>query len=71
MSYQQLWKHRKIVLLTDGYSTPFLAKTAINLLRYRTKDVVSVLDCTLIGKTAQEVFGVGGDIPHGWIIRQS
>lgn len=55
--------HRRIVLLTDGHSTPFLAKTAINLLRYRGQDVVGVLDQQEAGKTASEVLGVGGLTP--------
>ncbi len=55
--------HRRMVLLTDGHSTPFLAKTAINLLRYRGQDVIGVLDQHEAGKTAAEVFGVGGDTP--------
>ncbi len=61
--YQVLTKHRRIVLLTDGYSTPFLAKTAINLLRYRHADIAAVLDVTAAGKTAQEIFGTGGQVP--------
>jgi len=55
--------HRGIVLLTDGHSTPFLAKTAINLLRYRGQDVVGVLDQHEAGKPAADVFGVGGSTP--------
>lgn len=55
--------HRRIVLLTDGHSTPFLAKTAINLLRYRGQDVVGVLDQSEAGKTAGEVLGVGDATP--------
>lgn len=62
-AYDALSKHRRIILLTDGYSTPFLAKTAINLLRYRRQDVAAVLDYEAAGKSAQTVFGTGGDIP--------
>jgi uncharacterized NAD-dependent epimerase/dehydratase family protein len=61
--YQSLTKHRRIVLLTDGFSTPFLAKTAINLLRYRHADIAAVLDGPSAGMSAQEVFGTGGDVP--------
>jgi uncharacterized NAD-dependent epimerase/dehydratase family protein len=61
--YQTLTQHRRIVLLTDGYSTPFLAKTAINLLKYRRNDVAAVLDVAAAGKSAEEVFGTGGDVP--------
>jgi uncharacterized NAD-dependent epimerase/dehydratase family protein len=65
MSYDPflLTQHRRIVLLTEGYSTPFLAKTAINLLRYRTQDVAVVLDRELASQTTQAIFGTGGQIP--------
>jgi len=59
----RLSNYRRIVLLTEGYSTPFLAKTAISLLRYRTDDIVCVLDSTESGTTASELFGAGSDIP--------
>lgn len=54
--------HRRIAILTDGFSTPFLAKTAISLLRYRPQDIVAVIDQQNVGKTTGEVFGVG-DLP--------
>ncbi len=53
----------RIVILTEGKSTPNDAKTATGLLRYRPEDVVAVLDSTCKGKTAGEVLGTGGDIP--------
>ncbi len=55
--------HRRIALLTDGFSTPFLSKTAINLLRYRPADIVAVIEQQSTAKTATELFGVGADIP--------
>ncbi|MEW4490644.1 DUF1611 domain-containing protein [Thalassoglobus sp. JC818] len=55
--------HHRIALLTDGYSTPFLAKTAISMLRYRTADIAAVIDRTATAQTADELFGVGGEIP--------
>ncbi len=62
-AYIDLPQHTRIALLTDGYSTPFLAKTAISLLRYRTSHIVGVLDQTSPVKTAGELLGAGGDIP--------
>lgn len=59
----ELKNYHRIVLLTDGYSTPFLAKTAISLLRYRQEDVAAVFDVEHAGKTAQELFGAGEQIP--------
>jgi uncharacterized NAD-dependent epimerase/dehydratase family protein len=55
--------HHRIAILTDGYSTPFVAKTAISLLRYRTNDVVAVIDQTAVGQSAQQLLSAGGDIP--------
>lgn len=55
--------HHRIVLLTDGFSTPFLAKTAISMLRYRTQDVAALIANDTQAKTTAELFGVGGDIP--------
>ncbi|HVR74060.1 MAG TPA: DUF1611 domain-containing protein [Planctomycetota bacterium] len=53
----------RIVILTEGKSTPDDAKTATGLLRYRPEDVVAVLDSTHAGKKAGEVLGTGGNIP--------
>lgn len=55
--------HRRIVLLTDGYTSPFLAKTAINLLRYRTADIAALIDRGHAGKTSGELLGVGDRVP--------
>jgi uncharacterized NAD-dependent epimerase/dehydratase family protein len=54
---------QQLVILTEGYSDPHTAKTACCMLRYRASDVVAVLDSAESGKTAQEVLGVGGEIP--------
>ena len=61
--YSSLRKHRRIALLTDGYSNPFVAKTAISILRYRTEDVLAVIDKAATGSTAQELLRAGGNIP--------
>jgi len=55
--------NRRLVILTQGYSRSLKAKTAVSLLCYRPQRVVAVLDGEHAGETAQEVFGVGGDIP--------
>jgi uncharacterized NAD-dependent epimerase/dehydratase family protein len=54
---------RKYVILTEGQSDPHTAKTACSLIRYRTADVVAVMDSHQRGKTTQDVLGVGGGIP--------
>ncbi len=58
----QMAKNR-IIILTEGKSNPLDAKTASGILRYRGGDVVALLDSTQKGRTAGEVFGVGGSIP--------
>ena len=63
LSHSALLSHRRIALLSDGYSTPFLAKTAISMLRYRTSDIAAVIDRKEAGKTAQELFETGGRVP--------
>ena len=58
----RLSRYRRIVLLTQGFSTPFYAKTAISLLRYRADDVIAVLDCEHEAKSAFDLFGVGESV---------
>ena len=53
----------RIVILTEGKSNPTDAKTATGVLRYRTDEIVAILDPALVGTTAGEQLGVGGDIP--------
>lgn len=60
---QALAGYRRIVVITDGYSTPFLAKTAISLLRYRGGDVAAVLDSQADAADAGSLFGVDVDVP--------
>jgi uncharacterized NAD-dependent epimerase/dehydratase family protein len=54
---------RRMVLITDGCTDAHTAKTAICLVRYRPEEVVAVLDRQSAGKTCQQTFGVGGQIP--------
>ncbi len=54
---------QQLVILTEGQSNPHTAKTACSVMRYRPGDVVAVLDSTQRGLTAQQLLGVGGDIP--------
>ena len=62
-AYQAITEHSAITLLTDGHSNPFVAKTAISILRYRGGDVVAILDAVSAGKTAQEVLNTGSSTP--------
>lgn len=54
---------RRMVVLTEGHSNPITAKTAASLLRYCPEQVVAVYDSATSSKTAQELFGVGGETP--------
>jgi uncharacterized NAD-dependent epimerase/dehydratase family protein len=53
----------RIVILTEGKSTPTDAKTAAGVLRYRGDEVVAILDSTCKGRTAGEVLGVDRNVP--------
>ena len=55
--------NRKLVILTEGHTNPHTAKTASCLLRYCPDEVVALIDSTRAGETAEQVLGVGGDIP--------
>jgi uncharacterized NAD-dependent epimerase/dehydratase family protein len=52
-----------MVILVDGYTDASTAKTAIGVIRYRTEEVVAVLDRGGAGKTSGQLLGVGGAIP--------
>ncbi len=62
-STAQTDSNRRLVILTEGHSEPLTAKTAACVIRYRPQDVVALFDTTQQGKTAQELLGVGGDLP--------
>lgn len=53
-----LKSHKQITLLTQGQSNPFVAKTAISMLRYRGADIVCVLDDQVNAVNAGELFGI-------------
>lgn len=59
----QLTGYRRIVLLTEGHSTAYFAKTAMSLLRYRRSDIVAILDAEHAGQTAESLFGIGDSTP--------
>jgi uncharacterized NAD-dependent epimerase/dehydratase family protein len=54
---------RRLIILTEGHTEPVTGKTATCVVRYRPEQVVALLDSTQVGKTAQELLGVGGSIP--------
>ncbi|MEQ8209132.1 MAG: DUF1611 domain-containing protein [Lacipirellulaceae bacterium] len=54
---------RRLIILTEGYSEPVTAKTAVCMLRYCADEVVALLDSTQASKTTAEVLEVGGETP--------
>ena len=54
---------RRLVILTEAHSEPITAKTAASVIRYMPEEVLALLDTTQVGKTAQQLLGVGGEIP--------
>jgi uncharacterized NAD-dependent epimerase/dehydratase family protein len=50
---------RRTIILTEGHSDPHTAKTACSVIRYRSDEVVAVLDSTQCGNNTGEVLGVG------------
>ncbi|MCG8650229.1 MAG: DUF1611 domain-containing protein, partial [Pirellulales bacterium] len=54
---------QKIVILTEGHTHPLTAKTACSVIRYRTPEVVAVLDSTQAGRDCEELLHVGRGIP--------
>lgn len=61
--WTNLPSHQRIALLTDGFSTPFYAKTAMSLLKYREGEVLAVIDQKEVGKVASDLFTLGGNVP--------
>ncbi len=59
--YHPIGNHRSISLLTQGHSNPFVAKTAISLLRYRSQDIVAVVDDQVDAANVNELFGLMGE----------
>ncbi len=54
---------RKILILTEGLTSPHSAKTACSVIRYRRDEVVGVLDTTVPPQPCQALLEVGGDLP--------
>ena len=54
---------KKIVVLCHGAFNYIKNKTGNMLIRYRTDEVVAILDNTKVGITSEDELGYGGDIP--------
>mgnify|MGYP006115347175 FL=1 len=54
---------KKIVILCHDAFDYILNKTGNMLIRYRTDEVVAIIDKSKVGETAESVLGYGGDIP--------
>ena len=53
---------RKLVHLVEGSATPRTAKTSRGVLLYSPFESVGMIDSCSVGRTADELFGGGGDI---------
>jgi len=53
----------RFLILADRDFGPLTSKTANSIIRYLPDRTVAVLDSQLVGKTAQDILGYGGDIP--------
>jgi len=53
----------RLLILADGEFGPMTSKTANSVIRYRTEQVVAVVDRKAAGRTVQDVLGFGGAIP--------
>jgi len=53
----------RYLILADGLFGPEESKTANACIRYTPERVAGVIDASSAGRTAQEVIGLGGDIP--------
>ncbi|GAC1318840.1 MAG: DUF1611 domain-containing protein [Chloroflexota bacterium] len=54
---------RRLAILAEGMLDFHHGKTATSLLRYRPDDVVALIDSDHAGRTAEQVLGIGGEIP--------
>jgi len=54
---------QRVAVLTEGQTNPLSAKTAVSLLRYRSDEVVALIDRQTAGQTTQQVLGFGGSTP--------
>jgi uncharacterized NAD-dependent epimerase/dehydratase family protein len=52
-----------LAILTEGHTEPVTGKTASSVLRYRPEEVVALIDGTQVGRTTDELLGVGGATP--------
>lgn len=58
-----LTRYRRIAVLTEGHTNLQYAKTAIALLRFRSEDVVALVDSTETGRSANDLLGFGESTP--------
>ena len=64
-------ERRRILLLTEGRTTPLSAKTATGVIRYGVDRVVGLIDSTQAGQTSEALLGVGGTISVYDSLRQA
>ena len=53
---------RRMIILTEGFTNPRAAKTAVCVIRYCPEQVAALFDRQLVGQSAEDVLGVGRDV---------
>lgn len=54
---------RKMIILTEGMTSPQYAKTAMNLIKYKPEEVLALFDSTTVGESTKLLLGTDTDIP--------
>ncbi|HWL08340.1 MAG TPA: DUF1611 domain-containing protein [Planctomicrobium sp.] len=58
-----LLDYQRIAIAVGDGAPVAISKTAMSLMRYRGEDIIAVIDAANAGKSAQEVYRLGGTIP--------
>ncbi len=58
-----LLNYRHIAISVGNGASVAISKTGMSLMKYRGNDIAAVIDAANAGKTAQEVYKLGGNIP--------
>jgi len=59
----RIFPYQRAILLTEGLTDPYFARTAWFLLKYQTTRIVAVLDKMRAGTTLQTAMGIHAEIP--------
>lgn len=54
---------RRVIILADGHLDSHFGKTTIGVVRYRSEDILAVVDGVNAGHMVSQVLGIGGEVP--------